>query len=371
MRFIDSQHDFDGVVDTVAGSSLLAIDTEAAGYHRYRDRVCVVQLSTRQSTWVVDGLAVDVAPLGRVLLDEATEVVLHDAEYDLRLLGRDYGVGVNRLFDTKVAAQFIGESSIGLAGLAQRHLGVRLDKTHQRADWAKRPLSEEQLEYAAEDTRHLPALRDRLAESLESLGRMEWAREEFGLRAATTASAEPDIEPFWKLRNIRDLRGRQLAALRAVWSWRDETARRRDVAPFRVLGNDAVVNIARACPASRAQLADVPAMPGSLMDRYGSDILGVVIAALATPPESWPVRKRGPRRPPPDPDFDRRADRLRAVRDQVAAELHLERGFLMPRQQLEDIARRCPADIEALRAMPDVRNWQVEALGKRIIAALR
>jgi ribonuclease D len=371
MRFIESQHEFDEVVDTVAGSALLAIDTEAASYHRYRDRVCVVQLSTREATWVVDALAVDVAPLGRVLLDERTEVVLHDADYDLRLLGRDYGLRVSRLFDTKIAAQFLGEASIGLAGLAERHLGVRLDKTHQRADWAKRPLSEEQLAYAAEDTRHLPPLRDRLADSLERLGRMTWAREEFALRAAATTVSEPDEEPFWKLRNIRDLRGRQLAVLRAVWFWRDETARGRDVAPFRVLGNDAVANIARECPTTRGGLAAVPAMPGSLVERYGAEIVAVAKEALATPPASWPVRRRGPRRPPPDPDFDRRADRLRAVRDAMAQELGLERGFLMPRQQLEDIARRCPADIGALRAVPDVRNWQVEALGARLLGALR
>ncbi len=371
MHFIDSQHDFDTVVETVAGCALLAIDTEAAGYHRYRDRVCVVQMSTREATWVVDALAVDVAPLGPVLLDEDTEVVLHDAEYDLRLLGRDYEIGVNRLFDTKVAAQFLGETSIGLAGLAARHLGIRMDKTHQRADWARRPLSADQLEYAAEDTRHLPELRDRLAESLDALGRMGWAREEFALRTATNAGTEPAVEPFWKLRNTRDLRGRQLAVLRAVHGWRDTTAEGRDVAPFRVLGNDAVVNIARECPTSRSALAGVPAMPGSLVDRYGNEIVAIVKEAVATPPESWPVRKRGPRRPPPDPDFDRLADRLRAARDEAAQELGLERGFLMPRQQLEDIARHRPSDLEALRAMPDVRNWQVEALGARILRALR
>ena len=370
MRFIESDRDLEAALEAIAGQSLLAADTEAAGYHRYRDRICLVQLSTRTETWVIDALAVDVGPLGRVLVDGRTEVVLHDADYDLRLLGRDHGIRVARLFDTKVAAQFLGEAAIGLAGLAERHLGVRLDKTHQRADWARRPLSPDQLAYAAEDTRHLPRLRDTLAAALEEAGRLSWATEEFGIRAAASPDGASEVEGFWKLRNIRDLRGRQLAVLRDVHGWRDEMARKRDVAPFRVVGNDVVVAVARDCPATRTALAQVKGMPASVLERYGAELAAVVRSSTASAPETWPERRRAPRRPPPDPAFERRVDRLKAVRDAAADALGLERGFLMPRQQLEDIARRAPADLEALRAVPEVRNWQVEALGAGLIEAL-
>lgn len=371
MHLLESEGDLKAALDGLAGQPLLAMDTEAAGYHRYRDRVCLVQISTRTDTWVVDALAVDIALLDRVLSDERTEVVLHDADYDLRLLARDHGLRVARLFDTKVAAQLLGQRAIGLAGLTEQFLGVQLDKTHQRADWARRPLTRQQLEYAADDTRYLPALRDRLAEELITAGRMDWALEEFALRvSAPPANAEPRAEAFWKLRNTRDLRGKQLAVLRAVHGWRDAKARTRDVAPFRVLSNDAVVGIARDCPVSRKALASVAGMPASLVDRHAGELLGVVRRALRSDPETWPVRKRRPRPPPPDAALDERIERLKGVRDRMADDLGLERGFLMPRAQLEDIARKRPDSVVALKELADVRNWQVDVLGGQILRAL-
>lgn len=369
MQFIETERDLAGAIEAVTGQALLAVDTEAAGYHRYRDAVCVVQMSTRTETWVIDALAVDITPLGRVLADDRTEVLLHDADFDLRLLGRDYGIRVARLFDTKVAAQFLGETSIGLASLAERLLGVQLDKKYQRTDWARRPLSAEQLAYAAEDTRHLPALRDKLAAGLESAGRMAWATEEFQLRTNGTSAPAEAVEAFWKLRNIRDLRGRQLAVLRDLYGWRDRLAQARDVAAFRVVGNDVLVAVARACPKDAATLAEVAGLPASVRERYGAELLAVARAAAASAPETWPERRRQTRRPPPDPAFDKRVDRLKAVRDEVADALGIDRGFLMPRQQLEDIARLQPSDTEALGAVPDIRRWQIEALGRRVIEA--
>lgn len=371
MHIIKSERDLESALDAIAGHPLLAVDTEAAGYHRYRDRVCLIQLSSRTETWVVDALAVDIAALAPVLRDERTEIVLHDADYDLRLLARDHDLRVARLFDTKIAAQLLGESTIGLASLVERFLGVQLDKTHQRADWARRPLTQQQLEYAADDTRHLPALRDRLADELNRADRMDWAREEFGLRvSAPPDTAEPQVEAFWKLRNTRDLRGKQLAVLRAVHSWRDEKARARDVAPFRVISNDAVVGIARACPRTKKALAGVDGMTARLVDRHAAQLLDVVRQAVRSDPSTWPVRQRGPRRPPPDPTFEQRVERLKGARDEAAAELGLERGFLMPRSQLEVIARLRPKSIAALKELPDVRNWQVEVLGVQILRAM-
>ena len=164
------------------GSPLLAVDTEAASFHRYTDRVYLLQISSRDETAVVDPLAVGaLAPLGEVLADPAVEIVFHDADYDLRLLDREYGFRANELFDTRIAAQLLNEPGVGLAALLEKYLGVRLDKRFQRADWSARPLSPEMLEYAASDTRHLPELRDILQAQLEARGRLGWAEEEFAL----------------------------------------------------------------------------------------------------------------------------------------------------------------------------------------------
>lgn len=370
MEYIRQDERLEALAVQLSGAGLLAIDTEAAGYHRYHDRICLLQVSTRTDTWVIDTLAVsDIAPLTPLLASDAVEVVLHDADYDLRLLARDYGVRVTHLFDTKLAAQLLGEPQIGLASLLEKHLGVKLDKKHQRADWAQRPLPEDMIAYAAEDTKHLAALRDVLRRALERANRMHWAEEEFELRVhVDAAAANGDPDAWMRLKNTRDLKPRHLAALRALHALRESIAAERDVAPFRVMGNDTIVEIARRLPERTDQLRGIPGMSDALLRRRGAAVIDAVERARLLPESELPVRPRGPGRPPPDPSFDACVDRLKRVRDAAAERLGLERGFLMPRQQLEDIARSRPANAEALRAVRDMRAWQVEALGEELIA---
>src|SRR5687767_9242347 len=141
MEYLESPEALEALAERLRGSDLLAADTEAAGYHRYRDRVCLLQLSTRDATFVVDTLAIArLDPLATIFADTNREVLFHDADYDLRLLNRDFSFRIGKLFDTKIAAQFLGEPAIGLGALVEKYLGVVLDKKHQRADWGQRPL---------------------------------------------------------------------------------------------------------------------------------------------------------------------------------------------------------------------------------------
>src|SRR5207302_7210254 len=159
---------------------LVAVDTEAASFHKYVDRVYLIQLSSRTRTVIVDPLAVtELGPVGALLADRQTEKVFHEADYDLRILNRDYGFRGARIFDTRIAAQLLGEPAIGLGSLLEKHLALKLSKAHQKADWSQRPLPEGMLAYAADDTRHLPELRDALRAQLETRHRLGWAEEEF------------------------------------------------------------------------------------------------------------------------------------------------------------------------------------------------
>jgi ribonuclease D len=373
MRYVTEAVELERIANEIRTADLVGVDTEAAGYHRYHDRICLLQVSTRTDTFIIDTLALaDIDPLRHAFENSALETVFHDADYDLRLLSRDYGVRVRNLFDTKIAAQLIGEPAIGLAALLEKYVGVRLDKKHQRADWAQRPLPPDLLAYAAEDTRHLPVLRDRLREELEKLGRLAWAEEEFGLRERldTAPSAEaPD--GYQRLKNTRDLSPRQMAALRELYQWRERVAEKRDVAPFRVVSNDILVVVARALPRTPEALAATAGLPGTLAERYGRELLAAVERALALDDAELPRRKRGGMRPAPDADFDALVEKLKGARDRAAEALHLERGFLMPRQQLEDVARsgaRTPAE---LARIPEMRQWQVAALGDGLLEVLR
>ncbi len=372
MDTVHTEEQVSALAGRLANEPLVAADTEAAGYHRYHDRICLLQLSTRRETFLVDTLALgDLDPLAPLFERFATEVVFHDADYDLRLLSRDFGIEVHALFDTKIAAQMLGEPAFGLANLLEKHLGLRLEKKHQRADWAQRPLPRDMLEYAAEDTRSLPALRDRLKELLEERGRLGWAEEEFRVQETvrwTTAPDDPDA--FLRLKGTRELKPRQLAALRELYAWREEEASARDRASFRVMGNDALLAVAREMPAARGALEDVKGLPRSYVERFGPELLSAVRRARALPDTELPVRRRGPSRPPPDPELDALLDRLKGARDRAAEELGLDRGFLMPRSQLEELARAHPSSREQMAALPGFRHWQVEAAGTLLMKVL-
>ena len=278
-------------------------------------------------------------------------------------------MNVTHLFDTKIAAQFIGDRAFGLGSLVEKYLGIVLEKKHQRADWAQRPLPDDMLDYAAEDTRHLPALRDRLMEELVKLGRLKWAEEEFRI-AEQIRWLPNENEAFLRLKGTRDLKPRQLAALRELYGWREGAAEARDVATFRVLSNEVLLELARRLPEDASQMEGIVGLTATMIERRGSELLAAVQRAAALQESELPRFPRGPRRPPPDAEFDARADKLRAVRDRVADELVLDRGFLMPRGQLEQIAREKPRSVAELRKLEGIREWQVEVMGAELVAAI-
>src|SRR4026207_1756181 len=180
LLYLDTPQQVELFLDDISGVREIALDTEGASFHRFIDRIYLLQITTRERSAVIDPIPIGApARLGEMLQDPAIEVVFHDADYDLRLLHQDYGWHANNTFDTPTAAQLLGIKSFGLAALLEQFFEVKLDKKHQRADWSLRPLPQGMLDYAAQDTRHLLDLRDKLRSRLEKLGRLEWAKEEF------------------------------------------------------------------------------------------------------------------------------------------------------------------------------------------------
>lgn len=368
--YLEGQADFDRFAASLAAPPLLAVDTEAASFHRYRDRIYLIQLSTRDRTAVVDPLGVpDLSALGRLLSNAEIEILFHDADYDLRILDRDYGFHASRLFDTRVAAQLLNEPGIGLAALLEKYLGVTLDKKYQRADWSVRPLIPEMLAYAADDTRYLPRLRDILQEKLVAAGRWSWAEEEFGLlKDVRWTPAGPPEEAYLRLKGARTLRGHQLAVLRELFAWREQAASQLDRAPFRVLQNEAMVTIAKAMPADEAALRELKALSPDQLRRRGGELLEAVARGVRAPTSSLPVFERG-KRPPPDLAFEARLERLKQVRNAIATRLELAPGVLCPNGLLEAIARLEPKSTAQLVEITEMRNWQRGVLGDELVAA--
>jgi ribonuclease D len=370
MQLVQTQVDLDRLLAGLGREPLLAVDTEAASFHRYRDRVYLLQLSSRDVTAVVDPLAVDLAPFGAMLADPAVEVVFHDADYDLRLLDREFGFRATQLFDTRVAAQLLNEPGVGLAALLEKYLGVKLDKRFQRADWSARPLSAGMLEYAAADTRNLLELRDILRNRLIELGRLAWAEEEFLLLEGVRWAGADESEPaYLRMKGAKALRGRALAVLREVFAWRDSVAKKADKAAFRIINNEPMLAIAQNPPTDLAGLRAIPGVGHDLVERRGSDLLAAVQRALAIPERDLPRIDRPPRRPA-DPAFDARVERLKAARNREATRLDLAPGVLCPNGTLESLARAQPANREDLTRVPGLRRWQALEIGEALLAAV-
>jgi len=369
--YIDTTRGADRFLAAVEQSTTVAVDTEGASFHRFVDRIYLLQMSTREITAVLDPLAIGKpAALGRILESDTIEKVFHDADYDLRLLHQDYAWNTRKLFDTRVASQLLGIRAFGLAALLERSFGLKLDKKHQRADWSMRPLPKDMLDYASQDTMYLLELRDRLAGELETAGRWSWAQEEFE-RLEGTRWEQPDGEDngYMRVKGARDLGRRELALFRELVRFRDGIARELDRATFRVAGNEALFAVAKEAPRTMEALSAIKGVPRGIAERRGAEMLAAVKRGLDVPEDQLPKFPRAPRWDR-DADFDNHVNALRAAREEAAQRLGLDPGFLCAREKLEAIARKKPKTLEELAEIPDLRRWQIDVLGAAFLKAV-
>lgn len=372
-ELIDHPKSAAGALEGMSGVRELAVDTEGASFHRFVDRVYLLQLSTRQRSAIIDPLAVPaavLAPLGALLESADVETVFHDADYDLRLLRRDYGWRVRRIFDTRVAAQLLGIKAFGLAALLERYFGVRLDKKHQRADWSMRPLPRDMLDYAELDTRYLLELKDLLRDELEKKGRLSWVREECGRLEDTKWGDEDAGAQFLRMKGARDLSRRELAVLRELHGWRDSVASDLDRATFRVIGNEQLLELARTQPSTPQALGQTKGVSRGLLDRRSDEIIKAIRRGLEVPDGDLPHFAKAPRWDR-DPNFDGRLTKVKAARDDMAVALDLDPGVLCARERMEAVARKNPQSREQLLEIPEFRRWQADVLGPSFLAALQ
>jgi ribonuclease D len=370
LLYIDTQQAADDFLTDISGVREIAVDTEGASFHRFIDRIYLLQISTRERSAIIDPLPIGMPEaMGDILQDPDVEVVFHDADYDLRLLHQDYGWHVNSIFDTRIAAQLLGIKAFGLAALLDEFFGVKLDKKHQRADWSLRPLTQGMLDYAAQDTRYLLDLRDQLKSRLEKLGRWEWAREEFDRLEGTKWEDDDSSLAFLRIKGARDLNRRELALLRELVPWRDSVAKEVDRATFRVMGNEVLLEIARTAPRTVKDLASLKGMPRGILDRGAHAILAAVQRGLDVADEQLPKFPRAPRWDREE-DFDDRVSKLKSVRDAAATRLNIDPGVLCSREKLEAIARKKPGNVSDLDDIPGLRKWQIAELGEDLVRVL-
>lgn len=357
------------ICESLQQETELALDLEADSLHHYQEKVCLLQLSNRTATWLIDPLVVmDLEPLGRLLSRPEVLTVFHGGDYDIRSLHRDFGITVARMFDTMIAAQFVGITEFGLAALLRSHFGIELDKRFQKADWSRRPLTPEMADYAAGDTTNLLELADLLRAKVTALGRNEWVAEECALVACNRATDKGDSPLFLHCKGAGKLQRRNLAILEELLKFRDEQARKLDRPAFKVIAAEALMGIAEKQVQTVRDMNGIVGITPRLLDRYGIELLAAVQRGLELPQEELPSFPRG--KGEPNPGIKARIAALKQWREGYSRQLELTTGLIAPNWLLERIAEQSPVTESALAAIPGIRCWQAGLWGKDLLMHL-
>lgn len=348
--YIDTIEGLEEVAALLAPEKRIAIDTESDSFYVYHDKVCLIQLSGEFEDIVVDPLAVkDLSPLGPLFRDPAIEKVFHAGDYDIACLKRDYGFEIRNLFDTMSAARVLGLPKLGLAGLIDQYFGVLLSKKLQRANWGLRPLGDDHIEYARNDTHYLLRLRDILEGELAAKNLLRHAQDEFRRLEDTPAVDKRfDPEAWWNLPGARDLDGRRRAILKRLWIFRERQSSAQDKAPFRVMPEDLLVRIAEAKISEVDDLRRVRGMSPYLFRRFGRELVAETAAAENDASvDAAPERPRGDRW---DSETMRRYEALRTWRKERAASQGVDPVVILPTEDIRRISL-------APRDNPDKDHW--------------
>ncbi|PKN16033.1 MAG: 3'-5' exonuclease [Deltaproteobacteria bacterium HGW-Deltaproteobacteria-23] len=355
------------VATLLQSEKIVAFDLEADSMHHYREQVCLLQISTEETNYIVDPLVcTDFSPLVPVFSDPAIVKIFHGADYDVRMLHRGFGIEIVNLFDTMIACQYLGEPAVGLAAVLKKRFSVELDKKYQQADWSKRPLSPEMLDYAAKDTSLLIPLYKELTAELTVKGRLAWVLEECEL-LSRVRSAERSDEPLSaRFKGAAKMKRETHGILEAVLRFRDEEAQKKDLPPFKIMGNETIREIAERNPSSVADFNGISGFSPKLVERYGKAVLQAVKAGRSLPKEALPVfdaRKRSER----TILQDERLKRLKAWRTAKSDELGIDPGILVNNALLESLSELTPA---APADLTGLKGWHATLFGEELFKLL-
>jgi ribonuclease D len=342
----------------------LAIDLEANSMFAYTERVCLIQISTAGADYIIDPVKYnDLDELGDILADPAIEKVFHASEYDLILLRRDYGWQLNNLFDTMWAARILGYSQIGLGNLLEKFFNVHTSKRFQKANWCRRPLSAPELAYAQMDTHYLLAIRDRLVAELATAGCLAEAREIFNEQSRVRLPNNGfDPDGFWNMNGAQEMPPAKMAALKALYIFRDREAKRRNAPVFKVLSDRTLLELANAMPAHMGELSRIHGMSAGQQQRYGRTILDLIADAYDAPVPQPPKRAKRP----PDSVLNR-YDRLHRWRKDRARARGVESDVIMSRDALWAIAHSAPKTMAELADLNVLGPWRLMTYGLDVL----
>lgn len=362
---------FAEMLQALRGEPIISVDTESNSLFAYYHRVCLVQISLPERDYVIDPLAVNIAPLGTVFADPTCQKIFHAAENDILGLKRDYEFVFSNIFDTMLAARILGWPQAGLAAILSTHYNIHLNKSLQRADWGRRPLNTELLAYAQLDTHYLLRLRAEQEAELRAANRWEEAMEVFERLPHVEWVEKPfDPDGFWSLPRVRELTSGSLAVLQQLYLWREQQARKEDRPPFKVLDQQTLVEISRRRPTEMSRLLQISGMTRGQTQRYGAAILDAVVRGLSAPIPKPSRRQPNTHHSRPDAGASERFDALRLWRTERARQRGVEPDVILTNDQLMTIARQSPTTVEELAATQVMGPWKLQEYGGAILQLL-
>jgi ribonuclease D len=370
---VEDAQRFEGLLSDLDRSDEIAVDTEGDSFFSYPEKVCLIQITALGRDWLVDPLAgFDISGLGRALADPKKLKVFHDGEYDVVSLKRDHGLQFRNLFDTRVAASALGTANPGLASVLEERFQVKLDKSLQRSEWSRRPLSAKQIRYAQLDTHYLVQLMREQKEELIEKGRLMIVEGECRrLERLVPPDASFDPDEFVRIKGARDLHPVERRILRELYVLREKLALELGRPPFKVMGNDSLVAVAIAKPKTMFQLGRIEGVSHGQARKLGGEILAAVERAM----QLGPMAKlpRLPNREGTSGFTEEESElheRLKLWRKGAAAQMGIDSAYLVNRHVLLRIAGKRPKTIEALREIEGIEPWQVESFGKAILGVV-
>jgi len=370
-QMIDTAAELEKAVGTLEKEKVIAVDLEADSMYHFKEKVCLIQLATEKISVVVDPLQIDdLSPLSPLFSNPDIQKIFHGADYDVRSLYRDFKIKINNLFDTELACRFLGIKETGLKAVLKAFFEITIDKKYQKKDWSKRPLPKEMVEYASKDVIYLLPLAKILIDKLEEIDRRSWVLEECH-NLSKVRSILSDEEPlFLKFKGAGRLKSRGLAVLEALLQYRKTVAEKKDRPLFKIIGNDSILKIATARPATLRRLKGLKALSGRQISMYGNDLIQVVAGALKITENELPVYPRKKASPIPSEVFER-IKVLKSWRDSKAVALNMDSGMVCNNALITAIALKNPEDKKSMGTIKEMKKWQKTAFGREIITVLK
>jgi len=369
-QIIDTVTELEKIARILEREKTIAIDLEADSMFHFKEKVCLIQVASKNRSIVIDPLKIkDLSSLKSLFAGYDIQKIFHGADYDVRSLYRDFNIEINNLFDTELACRFLGIKETGLEAVLKKFFKINLDKKYQKKDWSKRPLPQEMIDYAARDVIGLVPLAEILEKELDNKGRLSWVHEECDYLSKVRPALSDDEPLFMKFKGAGRLKPRSLAVLKALLQFRKKVAEKKDKPLFKIIGNSALMKITLARPVTLRRLKGTKALSNRQISIYGNALVETINTAIKTPEDKLPVypRKKTPVLSHRVPE---RVKELKKWRNKKAKELEVDSAIICNNALITSIAVLNPSNSNSLETIKNMKNWQKKEFGKEIIAVL-